>query len=203
MYLGAMLGIIFQAVVGRRRSGLPSIAVWVILAIMVMVFAVDGLNSYLHLSIMQQMLPQIPRLYEPNNTLRLITGTMMGLAIAIALVPVFNQTIWSDIDQRPIITNFKFIILLILAVPLDLLVLTEIPWVLYPLAIISALGVLVILTMVYAMVIVMITKRDNLFANIHQLALPLVAGFGVALLQIAVLDIMRYWMVGSWAGFSL
>jgi uncharacterized membrane protein len=202
MYLGAVLGIAYQWLLGRKSSGMPPVGLWVVMGLFVIVFGVDGVNSYFHLSIMQQLLPGIPRLYEPNNTLRLFTGTGMGLVIAAALVPVFNQTIWAKTDQRPLLSSRSFVGMVLLAVVIDLLVLTESPWVLYPATIISVLGVLLILTMVYSMVWVMLFRRDNLYERVGQLTLPLIAGFGVTLLQIGLLDIARYWLTGTWSGFA-
>lgn len=203
MYLGAVLGIFYQWLFGKTRSGMPSIAIWLGLSVFVIAFGIDGVNSYLHLSVMQQLLPGIPRLYEPSNTLRLVTGTGVGLAIAAALVPVFNQTVWAKIDHHPLLSDRSYMALVFLAALVDLLVMTESPWVLYPAAIISSLGVLLILTMVYSMVWIMLLRKDNLVHKIQQLAFPLLAGFGVALLQIAVLDALRYWLTGSWSGFPI
>ncbi|MFZ6030770.1 MAG: DUF2085 domain-containing protein [Chloroflexota bacterium] len=202
MYLGAVLGIVFQWAIGRRRSGLPSLPVCIGLSFFVLAFGIDGINSYLHLSMMQELLPGIPRLYEPSNTLRLFTGTGMGLVIAAALTPVFNQTVWAKGNPRPLLSWQSALALVLLAVCVDLLVLTEHVLVLYPAAIASSFGVLLILTMVYSMVWIMLRRHDNRYDNLRQLALPLWIGFGVALLQIATLDSARYWLTGTWAGFS-
>lgn len=202
MYLGAVLGIIFQWGIGRQRSGLPSIPICIGLSLLVVAFGIDGVNSYFHLSMMQELLPGIPRLYEPNNALRLITGTGMGLVIAAALTPVFNQTVWAKADPRPLLSGRSTLVMILLAVLVDALVLTDNVVILYPAAIISSLGVLIILTMVYSMVWIMILRRDNLYNSLRQLALPLWVGFGVALLQIAALDMVRYWLTGTWTGFS-
>jgi len=79
MYLGAMLGLAFQALTSRRRAGMPPRGVLVFLGVLVLAFGVDGVNSYLHL------FPGAPSLYEPGNLLRLLTGTGMGLVIALVL----------------------------------------------------------------------------------------------------------------------
>ena len=144
MYLGAMLGLAYQAVISRRKAGMPSMKMWVILGILVAAFAVDGINSYLH------FFPGLPSLYEPQNWLRLFTGAGMGVVIAAMLYPAFNQTVWMNWENQPALKSFSGIGgLLILAILLDILVLTENPVILYPLALISAGGVLVILTMVH------------------------------------------------------
>ena len=68
-----------------------------------------------------------------------------------------------------------------------LLVSSENPLILYPLALVSAGGVLVLLTMVYGMMGLIVTKRENRYERARGLLLPLTGGFLVALLQIAVL----------------
>ena len=197
-YLGAMLGIAYLLSTGKRRTGRPP---WWMVGLLVAfagIFVVDGFNSYLHL------LPGTERLhlYEPNNTLRLVTGTGLGLGISVGLLPAFHQTLWQKIDPRPILKDFRsFGLLLTLAVGMDLLVLWGPPLILYPLALVSAAGILVLLTMVYTMVWLLIFKRDNTYERWSQLAFPFLAGFLVALTQIAVLDFIRYWLTGTWGGF--
>jgi uncharacterized membrane protein len=197
-YLGAMLGLAYLVIFRPRRTSRPS---WMIIAILVagaLAYGVDGLNSYIHL------IPGLSRfyLYEPDNTLRLITGTYLGLGISTMIFPAFNQTIWKKWDSRPVFEGFRdFGVLLFLSAVLDLLVLTENPIVLYPLALISAAGVIILLTMIYSMVVVMILGIENHFERISQFLYPLIAGFLVALLQIAALDYFRHLLTGTWGGF--
>jgi uncharacterized membrane protein len=198
MYLGAVLGLVYQGLVSRKRAGMPSKGIIVAMAFFILAFAIDGLNSFLSL------IPTAPHLYDPQNWLRLLTGMGMGLAIAIAIFPGFNQTMWVDHDPRPAMGNWtKFAGLLGLAALLVVLVLTDNPLLLYPLALVSAGGVLLLLTVVYSMVWVMIMGAENRYQRINQMLLPLVAGFGMALFQIVLLDLGRYWLTGTWEGFHL
>ena len=198
MYLGAMLGLGFQAVIGRRRTGTPPWRVLLILGLFLIAFAVDGLNSFLSL------FPGAPSLYHPNNALRLLTGTGMGLVIAVALYPAFNLSVWSETDVRPALDGLRtFGVLLLLALILDAAVLTENPLVLYPLALASAVGVIVLLTMVYTMLWLMVFKLESRYNRIAQLVLPLIGGFTVGLVQIGMLDLVRYFLTGTWEGFHL
>ncbi len=206
MYLGAMTGLIFQTISGRGRRKIPPWSVLVPLIIFVVVFGIDGANSYLYLvkEINPGILAKIPNLYIPNNTLRLLTGSGMGLGIAAVLLPAFNQTIWSSEDERTALPNLKSFGLLVgIQIILDLLVLTQSPIVLYPLAVISVLGVLVLLSMVYCMVWVMIMGEENKFARLSQLWLPLLAGFTIAMIQTAGVDAVRFWLTGTWSGFLI
>jgi hypothetical protein len=91
----------------------------------------------------------------------------------------------------------------LIALGVDILVLTENPMFLYPLAVISSLGVIAILTMVYCMVWLMVLKRENSCRKISDLTLPLMAGFALAIIQIGVLDAIRYFFMGTWSGFPL
>ncbi|MFH1907223.1 MAG: DUF2085 domain-containing protein, partial [Chloroflexota bacterium] len=197
MYLGAMLGLTYQIIFAPKRSGVPHWSVIVPLALFVVAFGIDGTNSYLYL--IKETYPgaftRLPNLYAPSNTLRLLTGSGMGLGIAGMLFPAFNQTVWKDADQRPAFAHLKpFVPLLGLTLALDLLVLTESPIVLYPAAFISAGGVLVLLTMVYAMVWVMLMQQENGFTRYSQLWLALTAGFTIAMLQVAAIDALRFWL---------
>jgi uncharacterized membrane protein len=205
MYLGAMTGLVFQAVTGRRRGKMPPWSVLVPLIFFVAAFGIDGSNSYLYLikQVYPGALPQIPNLYVPNNTLRLLTGSGLGLGIAAVLFPAFNQTVWSNVQERQALTPKPFALLLGIQVFLDLLVLTDSPIVLFPLAVIGALGVLILLTMVYCMVWVMLMRQDNRFLKPAQLWLPVVAGLTIAMIQIAGIDALRFWLTRTWGAFPL
>ncbi len=72
MYLGALLAMVYQQP-WRKWGGLPSRTVWVVVGIFLVLFGVDGLNSYLHL------FPLAPHVYPPANWLRLVTWSWAGL----------------------------------------------------------------------------------------------------------------------------
>jgi uncharacterized membrane protein len=200
MYLGAVLGLAYQSLRSRRKGGMPPKIVVGVLGLLVLAFGMDGLNSYLHLGFFQSP----PTLYVPQNWLRLVTGTGMGVVIAVMVYPAFNQTIWKDWDRSPAMGGLGDLgALLLLAGILDLVVLTENPLVLYPLSLISAAGVLLLLTMVYTMVLVMLFRLENRHHNLWQLWLLFVGGFGIALIQVSVLDLVRYLFTGTWDGFHI
>jgi hypothetical protein len=118
------------------------------------------------------------------------------------MMPAFHQTMWRYRSPKPAVEGFWPLFKLIaVALLLDVLVLTGNPLVLYPLALITSAGVLVLLTMVYAMVWVMLFRMENRFERVRELLFPLAAGFIVALLQIAAMDYVRYFFFGTWEGF--
>ena len=206
MYLGAVVGLVFQAVFSRRKAGMPSKKVIALLALLGLAFAFDGVNSYIYLmkTISPGRLDFLPTVYIPNNTLRLLTGSGAGLGIAVALFPAFNQTLWRDWDPAPAIGKLKpLIILIVIMLGLDLLILTDSDIVLYPVAIISAGGVLLLLTMVYEVLWVTITRQENTFVAFRHTWLPVLAGLTIALMQITATDIFRLWLTHTWGGFPL
>ncbi len=109
MYLGAVLGIVYLASFGKK-GGMPPLKISIILGLFLIAFAFDGANSYFH------FFPGAPGLYQPENWLRLLTGTGVGIGIASVLVPVVHQTIWQRVDARAALAGWRqFIPLLILA----------------------------------------------------------------------------------------
>ena len=199
MYLGTMVALGFLAVRGRLLAGrFPRRGILVLFGLLAAAFAVDGLNSYLG------FFPGAPRLYAPNNTLRLLAGTGLGLGLGTIVVPGFNQSVWTQVNPARSLGSWIELCLLILAaVGVDLLVLTENPLLLYPLALVSSAGVVLLLTIVYTMLALLLTGRENKVAHPRQLLTPALVGFVLALLQIAGLDVVRFALTGTWEGFAL
>ncbi len=197
MYLGAFITLLFQ-LRHPKFGAMPSRKSLIVLGFLAVLFGVDGLNSYLHL------IPNAPSLYEPQNWSRLATGSGMGVALAVILYPIFNQSVWQDWTGQKALSGAKQYVLLFATIALvNLAVLSENPILLYPLALISALTILAILTMVYTIVWLMIAKRENSYLTLGGLRLPLVAGLATTLLQIVLMDGIRYLWSGTWQGFQL
>lgn len=198
MFAGALLGLAYQAILAPRRVGSPPRRVIFPLAFLVLAFSVDGLNSFANL------FPGLPTLYPPSNTLRLITGTGMGLAIAATLYPAFNLSAWRRPEPGPALEGVRSLAALgFLALLLDLLVLSENPLALYPLALASAFSAFLLLTLVYTLAWLTALRLENRCESLVELALPLAGGFALGLLQIALFDLGRFLLTGTWEGFRL
>ena len=195
MYLGTLAGLLFQFKNGKR-GGMPVLKIMILLGIVLVGFGIDGVNSYLH------FFPNAPSLYTPENWLRLLTGSALGIGIAAVLLPVFNQTVWKDWTDKPILYSWKQVgVLVVIASLLDVTVLSGNPILLYPLALLGSATVMVILSMIYTIVWMMLFKQENKYRNIKELWLPLLAGFTTALIQISFMDWGRYRLTGTWKGF--
>jgi len=199
MYLGSSMAFLFLVARGRVLAGqFPRRWILAVFCVLAAAFAIDGLNSYM------AFFPGAPHLYAPNNTLRLLTGTGLGLGIGVMVVPGFNQAVWTRVDGSRSLESWADLALLLLAaLGVDLLVLTQNPLVLYPLALASSLGVVLLLTIVYTMLALLLSGRENQVAHPRQLLIPALVGFVLAMLQIAGLDVIRYALTGTWSGFAL
>jgi uncharacterized membrane protein len=199
MHLGALVTGIFFVVRGRRRAGqYPTRAIAVTLGVFAFIFAVDGINSYLTL------FPAVPHLYEPNNLLRISTGMLLGIGLATVMFATFNQSVWVDWSPEPALRTFADLaVLLAIEGVVILLMLTENPLLLYPLAILGSLAVAGLLTAVYTVMILLILKRENQAKTWRDLAIPLLGGLTITILQIGVIDLGRYLLTGSWTGLGL
>jgi uncharacterized membrane protein len=202
-FYAAGLALIFQVFASGKRSKLPSRGIIAVLVLFFLAFGIDGSNSYLYLLKQSSngALAQIPNLYIPNNTLRLFTGSGMGIALAAVLYPVINQSLWRELDDRPALEWKNFGILVALVIVVNLLVLTDSLIVLYPIAYLSALGTLSLLVLVFTILWIIIMKQDNTFDSIKQLWLPLASGLTLALLMILSIDLLRLQFTGTWSGF--
>lgn len=201
----AAIALIFLGFVSRKRSSLAPKGILAVLAIFFLAFGIDGSNSYLYLlkQTYEGFLPQVPNIYIPNNTLRLLTGSGMGIAMASVLYPVVNQTLWREEDERPALTWKEFGILLGIILLVDLGILSDQPVILYPIAFLSVLGVLALLTMVFSMAWIIIMRQENVFETLKQLWLPATAGLTLTFLMISVIDLLRLSLTGTWGGFPL
>ena len=98
----------------------------------------------------------------------------MGIVLAAVLYPIVNQTLWRELDDRPALEWKSFGRLITIIAILDLLILTEHPAHSLPSSILSALGVLSLLVIVFGILWITIMKADNTYENAGQLWLPIV-----------------------------
>ena len=204
-FYAAGISLWFFALVSPKKSGMPGWKLGAPLLFFLAAFGIDGINSFFYLFKQTSggALDQIPNLYMPNNTLRLLTGSGMGIALASILYPAFNQSAWKDTDPGRSLSWKKLGILIAIILFIDLAVLTESPVVLYPIGILSVLGVLALLVMVFSMVWVLIMRQENEFVSLKQMWMPLLAGTTLAFLMIGAIDLLRFQLTGTWGAFPL
>jgi hypothetical protein len=153
---------------------------------LILSMGVDGLNSYL------SFFPNAPHLYEPQNWLRLTTGTLEGLALSALVFPVLSYSLWRDAVNTPSVQSFKELgVMVAIGAVIIILVLLELPPLLYPLAILSTLGVLLMLGSVNTMIVLALTRREGYALTWQQAVLPIAMGAAFAFLEIGGMDMLR------------
>jgi uncharacterized membrane protein len=204
-FYAAGITLLFLSLVSPRKSGMPGWKLGAPLLLFLAAFAIDGSNSYLYLlkSTSGEMLAGIPNLYTPNNTLRLFTGSGMGIGLASILYPAFNQSAWRNVDTGRALDWKKLAALIGIVLVVNFAILSEHLVVLYIMAIVSVLGVLALLVMVFSMVWLMIMRQENEFSSLNQMWMPFLAGFTLAFLMIGTIDLIRFMLTGTWGGFPL
>lgn len=204
-FYAAGISLLFFSIVSPKKSGMPGWKLGAPLLFFLIAFGIDGSNSYLYL--MKETaggaLDSIPNLYVPNNTLRLFTGSGMGIALASVLYPAFNQSAWKDADPGRALDWKKLAMLIGIVLLVNFAVLTESPLILYPAAILSVLGVLALLIMVFSMVWLLMMRQENEFTSLKEMWMPVLAGTTLAFLLISVIDLLRFQLTGTWGGFPL
>ena len=127
----------------------------------------------------------------------------MGIALASILFPAFNQSTWKVDDPSSALSWKKLGILTSIVLIVNLLILTDSTIILYPIAILSVLGVLSLLILVFSMAWLLIMRQENIFDSLTQMWLPILAGTTLAFLMITAIDLLRFKLTGTWGGFPL
>lgn len=199
-FLGVLVGLLGPGLVlRRRRAGLfPSTPIMIVMLAASAFWAFDGANSFGHL------LPEglVPRLYEPTNFLRLLTGTFHGITMGSLLLPIANATLWADVKaERTVSSVWHFLALAGIGVVMMAMVLSGMGIFLYPLGILSAIGTISVLSTVNTVIMATILGQENRARTLRD-ALPVIL-FGVALTisLIGVIDAFRFAAFGTWDGF--
>ncbi|TMC23136.1 MAG: DUF2085 domain-containing protein [Chloroflexi bacterium] len=164
IYLGFVISLITLHLMGRGRSQqLPPWPIIVTLAVGVVALAVDGLNS-LAVDL------NLPHLYAPHNLIRLGTGLVTGLALAALALPILNQLFWHEYNEQRSISSWKMLLLFVPILAICFLVVASQSGIaLYPLALLSTIGILTALSSVNLILIVAISRRNETFERYQQL----------------------------------
>lgn len=192
-YLGALFGLALLFILGRSKAAaLPPTGIVLLLLGFLAVWAFDGLNSYL------TFFPGLPHLYEPNNFLRVTTGAMQGVALIALVWPFYNAGMWAQPSPQRSIRNWREVGLLVLiVVAIVALVNSEVQQLLYPLALLSVAGTVMMLTIVNTMLVTIALRRSGTVERWRD-ALPLiVAGLALALIEIIVINVFRAWLTSQ------
>ena len=195
-YLGALAGLVVLGLRHRGRADrFPAATQMAVFAVFLLIWAVDGANSFLTL------FPGLPHLYEPRNLLRLVTGTLEGLAIAAFLLPAFNGTVWAPLHAAGAPTEVAagqsvggwrdMVWLLVGGAIVVGLVSSELEFLLYPLALASGVMIVGLVGALNGMVVLMVLHRDGQTLRWREAIAPLLAGLALAMIELAAIGLAR------------
>jgi len=197
-YLGFLWGLGFQLLVSKKRSGFPRRGGMLLMAVFFLFYLLDGLNSAVY------FYPGLGHLslYQPVNMLRLFSGLGFGITISTVLYPLAGQTVWKETSLLPSVRGGKdWLILLGGAIGIGLLILSENPLLTYPLILASTASLMILLTVLYTVIWILLRKKENTFTSWNELIWWGIAGVTSALTQIALIDLVRFLLTGTWSGF--
>jgi hypothetical protein len=113
----------------------------------------------------------------------------------VLVLPILNFTLWRDPKREPVIRSLTEILAILPLVGLLILVIqAQIDVLLYPLAIASSLGVVILLTMINTILVVVVLRREGSAQSWRQLVVPITAGLALAILQISALGLLRAYL---------
>jgi len=186
-YLGVVAGLVVALLRGKlRASNLPPRKIILAFVIFLVVWAFDGINSYVYL-VTQQIF-----IYMPRNVLRLTTGLLQGIAVSMLFIPLFNQIFWREPDPSPILTGWRDLgYVLGGAALLGMAVHSRWLPLFYPLAFLSTAGAFLLLSLVGMVLVVQVLGSDNMAESWRDFFLFLLFGMAFAILLIAGMDALR------------
>ncbi len=186
MYLGALAGLVVLALLGRgRAAGFPTRPYLVVFGGFITLWAVDGLNSYLTL------FPGLPHLYEPTNHLRLLTGTLQGLALAAIGLPLVNRAFRGGTVPPSVATPADLLWLLATGAAVAWLVSRDAPALLYPLALVSGLSVVGAVTLLNALFLLTLANSRVRSFLPRGPVVRLLLSAALALTELAAIGVFR------------
>ncbi|MBN1658169.1 MAG: DUF2085 domain-containing protein [Anaerolineae bacterium] len=192
-FLGAVVGLGMMLLYGRRRaSRMPPAGILLVMLTFSALWAFDGLNSYM------TFFPGAPHLYEPRNWLRFTTGLGNGLTLIILVLPILNFTVWHDPVPQRVIKNVWEMLGIVAVAALSIpAVMSGLEFLVYPLALLSGAGVVMMLTLINGMMATIILGREGYARTWRHAAVPLLVGAALAILEMTGLVLVRAYLTMS------
>jgi uncharacterized membrane protein len=165
IYMGFFASLLILKLLRKDRAqSLPPRMIMIFLLGGICLLTTDGSNSLLFDL-------GLPHLYQPQNSLRLATGLLTGLAIAGCTLPTINRLLWCEYTSQQSIASWREIGVFLAALALSFgAVVTQSGWLLYPIAILSTSGIVLVVSYFNLTLIITICKREQTFTRYRELA---------------------------------
>ncbi|GIW12533.1 MAG: hypothetical protein KatS3mg061_3590 [Dehalococcoidia bacterium] len=187
IYGGFAVAVITLLLAGRgRTTGMPRLPVLFLSLLFIAALGFDGFNALffdLHL----------PHAYPPQNWLRLVTGTLCGLGIALLVLPVVNFALWRQGDPRALVGVPGLGGLLAIEAGFVALVLTGWGGLLYPVSLLAVAGVGGLLGVVNLLLVLALLQREGQARFLSDLLGPFALAATLAVAELLLLASLRFW----------
>ena len=168
IYSGFLATLLTLIALGRGRAAkLPQRSILILLGANVVWMGIDGFNSlFKDLGTFY--------LYEPQQILRVLSGLAMGMTVATMMLFAFNTTLRANPRREQRVLGGWGDVALVASVEFALFALIQLnlPFLIYPLAIFSTLGIIGVMFTVNLIVAAMISNFEGGVERLTQLALP-------------------------------
>jgi uncharacterized membrane protein len=189
IYLGVLLVLAILWATGRQGAALyapRAVSNLLMLPVLAMIF--DGFNSVAESH-------HLHTYYQDTNTLRVITGTLAGMALTILVVPIYNRLVWRNPAPIAVAEDYGELSGFVIVAVLVILSLQAAPAALYyPLSILSIGGFLCTMVMVNSCVLLVSLRRERSVASNRDLFIPALAGL--------VLTFGEILLITTWRAFA-
>ncbi len=192
IFLGFVCALALLVALGRLRASRPpdgwlGLACWSLVALT----CLDGLNAFLADG-------DLPHVYAPNTSLRLITGLGAGLGLGLLSLPVVFSAMWARAVDEPALGDLVEVGvgLALLGLLAGVMLAAPAP-LLWPLAVAMVGAVLLAFGLANAYVLALVSGRARQAACASDLSGLLLSGLGLALLELAALSAARSWLASA------
>lgn len=186
---GAMtLSMLVMLIAGRHRYTQYGAKVYTILLLVPIVFlGIDGLNS---LSVDIGLTP----LYQPQNWLRMVTGSLAGIAIAPFFIPTLNRVLRNNGSNHAIIGRWwELVGLWAIALGYAALTIAGPSWVYWPIAIISWVGIVGILLISNTFAVAVAAGYDQRkISHLAELVKPFLVATLITAIELGIMAWLRF-----------
>lgn len=193
LFSGIFIGALWQ-LGERRHAKFNSVPILIFAFLALFFYAFDGLNA----SFMPKLFSLEP-LYQDRPWIRMLSGLLLGNAVALLVIPLFNRVFYQNfIPVSPVqgilrkagIAVSDMLVLAVFLYEADMAMIL-----INTAGIFTAIG---IITVLYSILLLVILKRNNRFYKIREGWRVFLLGGLAAMVQIGGVTWLRYVVTGAW-----
>lgn len=189
IYSGAGVTLLYLAARGRwlcERK--PPLQQLLVLLVMLVSMALDGLNSFLTDAGYWHS-------WQTSNASRLITGYGAGMAIAVALVWLIAGTVWQLAEPTPSVRSWLDLVWPLAGLPAFALLLWWAPsYMFVPISLFLTISAWLVVSIIVLTAVLLITRKDDAIVSRPQMHIPGALAAILALVVILMLASGRHWL---------